>query len=86
MRQDAVRKLLEWDPMISAYRMYSLLIAIIHAAWELYYMIWQLEPICFASDRVRRIASLVRTNYFSAVVTVREQAIEFICGTKRKTK
>jgi len=86
MRQSAVRKLLEWFPMISAYRMYSLLIAIIHAAWERYYMIWQLEPICVTSNKVRRIASLVRTNYIVALVTVREQAIEFIYGTKRKTK
>jgi hypothetical protein len=86
MRQAAVRKLLEWVPMISAYRMYSLLIVIIHAAWERYYMIWQLEPICVTSNRVQRNASLVSTNYFPALVTVREHEIEFIYGTQRNTK
>jgi hypothetical protein len=83
MRRVAIRKLLEWVPMISAYRMYSLLTVLIHAAWERYYMIWQLEPICITSKRVRRIASLVRTNYFAALVTVREHAIEFICWKQR---
>jgi hypothetical protein len=86
MRQAAVRKLLEWVPMISAYRMCSLLIVIIHAAWERYYMICLLEPICVTSNRVQRIAFLVGTNYLAALVTVRENAIEFTYGTERKTK
>lgn len=59
---------------------------IIQAAWERYYMIWRLEPICVTSNRVRRIASIVGTNYFAALVTAREHAIEFIYGIKRKTK